>query len=86
MILDGELEKITKYLGYTDELNVPSKDTYLYQEDLETLKENYDNGYTSYDDLVRIFSYLGCDPEKFGYENSIEITSDAKDFVKGLLD
>lgn len=82
----GELEKITKNLGYTNELNVPSKDTYLFQKDLEILKENYDNGYTSYDDLVRIFSYLGCEPEKFGYEDSIEITNDAKKFMKDLLD
>ena len=86
LVLDGELEKITKNLGYTDELNVPSKDTYLFQKDLEILKENYDNGDTTYDDLVRIFSYLGCEPEKFGYDDSIEITDDAKDFVKGLLD
>lgn len=86
IVSDGELEKITKNLGYTNELNVPSKDTYLYQKDLEILKENYDNGFTSYDDLVRIFSYLGCKPEKFGYEDDIEITDDAKEFMKGLLD
>lgn len=86
IVIDGKLEKITKNLGYINELNVPSKATCLFQEDLELLKENYDNGHTSYDDLVRIFSYLGCEPEKFGYEDSIEITDEAKDFMKGLLD
>ncbi|ADL50537.1 protein of unknown function DUF955 [Clostridium cellulovorans 743B] len=84
--VDGELERITKSLGYTNKLNTPSKATYLFQNDLEILKENYDNGYTSYDDLVRIFSYLGCEPEKFGYEDGIDITDDAKDFMKSLLE
>ncbi|MBW9145272.1 hypothetical protein KTC92_14915 [Clostridium sp. CM027] len=60
MVLDGQLGNITKNLGYTNELNVPSKDTYLLPNGLEVLKENYENGDTSYDDLVRIFSYLGC--------------------------
>jgi Zn-dependent peptidase ImmA (M78 family) len=83
---DGELEKITKNLGYTNELNVPSKATYLSQKDLEIIKENYDKGYITYDDLVRFFSYLGCEPEKFGYENNIELTDAAKDFMKSLLD
>lgn len=81
-----ELEKVTKNLGYSNELNVPSKATYLSQKDLENIKENYDKGYTPYDDLVRLFSYLGCEPEKFGYENNIEPTDAAKDFIKNLLD
>jgi len=83
---DGELEKVTKNLGYTNELNVPSEATCLSQKDLEIIKENYDKGHTSYDDLVRFFSYLGCEPEKFGYENNIELTDAAKDFMKRLLD
>lgn len=81
-----ELEKITKNLGYTNELNTPSNATYLSQKDLEIIKENYDKGYISYDDLVRFFSYLGCEPEKFGYENNIDLTDAAKDFMKSLLD
>ncbi|WP_304519732.1 ImmA/IrrE family metallo-endopeptidase [Clostridium estertheticum] len=86
MVPDGQLENITKNLGYTNELNLPSMDTHLLQNDLEILKENYDNKNTTYDDLVRIFSYLGCKPEKFGYEDGIEITDDAKAFMKSLLD
>ena len=86
MVPDGQLENITKNLGYTNELNLPSRDTHLLQNDLEILKENYDNKNTTYDDLVRIFSYLGCKPEKFGYEDAIEITDDAKDFMKSLLE
>lgn len=84
--MEGELEKITKSLGYTNELNTQSKDTYLLQKDLEVLKDNYDKGYTSYDDMVRIFGYLGCEPEKFGYENEVELSNEAKEFMKGLLD
>ena len=81
-VITGQLESITKILGYSNELNIPSKDTYLLQNDLENLKKNYDTGNTSYDDLVRIFSYLGCEPEKFGYEDSIEITAEANDFMQ----
>jgi len=82
----GGLEKLTQSLGYTNELNQPSKDTYLLPKDLEIIKENYENGHTSYDDLVRIFSYLGCEPEKFGYENKVAISKEADDFMKSLLD
>ena len=86
LFAEGELEKITKTLGYDNKLNIPSKDAYLLQKDMEIIKENFDEGYTSYDDLVRIFGYLGCQPEKFGYENKIDLTDAAKDFMKGLLD
>ena len=78
------LEELTIKLGYDNDLNIPSKVTLISQKDLETIKENYDNGNTSYDDLVRIFSYLGCDPEKFGYEDSQKITNEAIDFMKSL--
>lgn len=80
-----DLEKMTKNLGYSNELNLPSKDTYLSQRDLELIKDNYDKGYISYDDLVRVFGYLGCEPEKFGYENNMDLTDDAKEFMKSLL-
>jgi Zn-dependent peptidase ImmA (M78 family) len=80
-----DLEKMTKNLGYSNELNLPSKDTYLSQRDLELIKDNYDKGYISYDDLVRFFGYLGCEPEKFGYENNMDLTDDAKEFMKSLL-
>lgn len=82
----SELEKVTKSLGYSNELNIPSKDTYLLQKDLELLKDNFDKGYTSYDDLVRIFGYLGCEPERFGYEDKIELSDDAKAFMNSFLD
>lgn len=79
------LEKLTKNLGYTNELNIPSKEMYITQKDLENIKVNYENGNNTYDDLVRIFNYLGCEPEKFGYDDNIEMTDEALEFMKSLL-
>lgn len=79
-----ELEKLTKKLGYTNELNIPSKEMYLIPKDLERIKVNYENGDITYDDLVVIFGYLGCKPERFGYEDNIEITDEALEFMKSL--
>lgn len=84
--IQGALERLTKQLGYSNELNVPSEATFLLQKDLETIRKNYQNGATSYDDLVRIFSYLGCEPESFGYELDHELTEEAKEFMNSLLD
>lgn len=78
------LNRLTKNLGYTNELNLPSKDTYLNTRDLQNIRVNYENGDTTYDDLVRIFSYLGCEPEKFGYEEDIEISDEVAEFMKAL--
>lgn len=78
------LEKLTKNLGYTNELNIPSKHNYLNPNDLQNIRVNYENGDTTFDDLVRIFSYLGCDPEKFGYEENIDISDEASKFMKAL--
>lgn len=86
LLSQGELQKLTKNLGYSNDLNTPSQDTLILQKDLEIIRKNYDNGDTTYDDLVRIFGYLGCDPEKFGYEEDSELTEAAKDFIKNLLD
>lgn len=83
---EGALEKITKSLGHDQALNKPSKETVLLQKDLKVIKDNYDKGDTSFDDLVRIFGYLGCEPEKFGYENENELTEEAKDFMNYLLE
>lgn len=78
------LEKLTKNLGYSNDLNIPSKEMYLNPKDLEDIKVNYEKGQTSYDDLVRIFNYLGCEPVRFGYEDSIELTDEAVEFMKSL--
>ena len=85
LVEEGKLELITKQLGYSNSLNTPSKETYLLQKDLRVLKDNYDNGLTSYDDLYRIFSYLGCTPEKFGYEEDLSISDEAVDFMNSLM-
>lgn len=79
-----ELEELTKNLGYTNELNIPSRSTYLGQNDLQNIRVNYKNGDIDYDDLVRIFSYLGCEPEKFGYYRKQDISDDALEFMKAL--
>ena len=79
-----ELEELTKNLGYTNELNIPSRSTYLGQNDLQNIRVNYKNGDIDYDDLVRIFSYLGCEPEKFGYYRKKDISDDALEFMKAL--
>lgn len=84
--VEGKLQDITKKLGRSNELNTPSKDTYILQKNLEVIKSNFENEYTTYDDLVRIFGYLGCPPEKFGYEESIVLSEGAKDFMKSLED
>lgn len=58
----------------------------ILQKNLEVLKSNFESQYTTYNDLVRIFGYLGCTPEKFGYEDTNELTQAAKDFMKSLQD
>jgi Zn-dependent peptidase ImmA (M78 family) len=82
--IPGELETVTKKLGYTNSINLPSKDTFILQRDLEVIKSNYDKGYTSYDDLIRIFGYLGCEPEKYGYSKDSVLTEEAIDLIKSL--
>lgn len=82
----GKLQKLTKKLGRSNDINTPSKDTYILQKNLEVLKCNFESGDTTYDDLVRILGYLGSTPEEFGYEDNTELTEEAKDFMKSLLD
>lgn len=82
--VEGKLKELTKKLGRSNDLNIPSKDTYVLQKNLEVLKSNFENGYTSYDDLIRIFGYLGCAPEKFGYEDNTELSEGAKNFMKSI--
>ena len=84
--IEGKLQDLTKKLGRNNDLNTPSKDTYILQKNLEILKSNFESGHTTYDDLIRVFGYLGCTPDKFGYEENIELTEEAKDFMKGLQD
>jgi Zn-dependent peptidase ImmA (M78 family) len=84
--VEGKLQDLTKKLGRSNDLNIPSENNYLLQKNLEVIKSNFESGHTTYDDLVRIFGYLGCSPEKFGYEDKIELTEAAKDFIKSLED
>lgn len=62
------LSKLTQKLGFSNMLNEPSKVVYLPKKLLKAVEENYRNGFTSYDDLVVLFSYCDAIPEKFGYE------------------
>ena len=84
--IDGKLQELTKKFGRSNELNTPSKVSYIRQKNLEVLKSNFEKGYTSFDDLVRIFGYLGSTPEQFGYEENTDLSQDAKEFMKSLLD
>jgi hypothetical protein len=49
---------LTKKLGYSNELNEPSKTITLPRKNLKAVDENYKNKDTSFDDLIVLFSYL----------------------------
>lgn len=74
---DNGLSKLTQKLGFSNMLNEPSKVVYLPKKLLKAVEENFRNGYTSYDDLVVLFSYCDSIPEDFGYEEE-DLSEDAK--------
>ncbi|ODA43032.1 ImmA/IrrE family metallo-endopeptidase [Desulfosporosinus sp. BG] len=75
----------TKRLGYSNDLNEPSKTkVYLPRVILTMIEENYKSSLTSYDDLTVLFNYAGSDPEDFGYEENEELTDVAKELEAKL--
>lgn len=79
LLQKNELSKLTKRLGYTNDLNEPSRNrVYLPKLILTMIKENYDNLLINYDDLTVLFSYCNAIPEDFGYEEDEELTDAAK--------
>lgn len=69
-ILDkgNELSKLTQKLGYSNQLNEPTKAIHLPREFLKAIEHNFKNSNTSYDDLVVLFGYCDLSPEDFGYD------------------
>ncbi|MFW6282357.1 MAG: ImmA/IrrE family metallo-endopeptidase [bacterium] len=79
-----ELEKITRKLGYDNNLNQPSKKEELPKKFLKAIEENYDNKEINYDDLIVIFGYGNLNPKSFGYEENNSLSNEAKKFVEQL--
>lgn len=82
--IEGQLQELTKKLGRGNELNIPSRACFIMQRNLAIIKHNFEKGCTTYDDLVRIFGYLGTTPEEFGYEDSKELSQEAIKFMESL--
>lgn len=85
-ILDkgNELEKLTKKLGYSNELNEPTRDISLPKDLLNATRANYENKDTTYNDLYVLFSYCNLSPEKFGYEEP-ELSQNANALMEKVL-
>jgi hypothetical protein len=81
---DIELIKLTKRLGYSDELNKPSFKVQLPKNFLKAIEENYKNNNISFDDLTVIFGYCNLEPGYFGYEEDEELSEDAKSLMEEL--
>lgn len=80
-----ELKRRTVKLGYSNEVNTQSKAHNISIKYLEIIKNNFENGNTDFDELVRIFDYLGCTPEEYGYQKYTDELSDkAKAFIDNL--
>ena len=77
IVKKNELFKLTQKLGYSNQLNIPTKKVYLPKELLKAIEANYKNKNTTYDDLVVLFGYCDLSPEDFGYEED-ELTDSAK--------
>lgn len=85
LLKKNALSQITKRLGYSGELNEPSKTkVYLPKVILTMVEENYKRNLTSYDDLAVVFSYAGVNPEEFGYEENEELAESAKELEAKL--
>jgi len=79
-----ELEKTTLMLGFDNTVNIASRAHYISNQYLDMIKTNYDNKLISFDDLIRIFNYLGVEPERFGYEKYNKLSADAEKFMDNL--
>jgi len=85
LLQNNGLSQLTKRLGYTNDLNEPSKTkAYLPKVILTMVEENYKSSLVSYDDLVVLFSYAGANAEDFGYEEDEELSDAAKALEKNL--
>jgi Zn-dependent peptidase ImmA (M78 family) len=85
-ILDEKenLLKLTKKLGFSNDLNVPSREVVLPRKFLKAIEENYKNKNITYDDLIVIFGYGNLKPEFFGYEEENSLSDEAKKFIRQI--
>lgn len=84
ILLNDELEILTKKLGYTNLLNQPSNEVHLPKRLLISVKENFDKGEIDFDDLSAIFSYCNMTPEDFGYNQEEKLSASVKAFLDDL--
>ena len=63
-----KLQSLTKREGYSTELIVPSKATDISKEYIEYVKNNYERGNISYENMKSSFEFIGLTPDDFGYE------------------
>jgi len=63
-----KLQSLTKREGYSIDLIIPSKVTYISKEYIEFVKSNYERGNISYENMKSSFEFIGLTPNDFGYE------------------
>jgi Zn-dependent peptidase ImmA (M78 family) len=63
-----QLQSLTKREGYGIDLIIPSKVTYIPKEYIEFVKNNYERGNISYENMKSSFEFIGLIPDDFGYE------------------
>jgi len=80
---EESLPTLTKKLGYTNELNEPTKIFSLPKRLLKAVDDNYNEGSTSMDDLRVIFSYCDQTPQYFGYKED-ELSDQARALMKKI--
>jgi Zn-dependent peptidase ImmA (M78 family) len=66
------LQSLTKREGYSIELIIPSKETYVPTEYTEFIKSNYERGNISYKNMENSLEFIGLTPEQFGYKYPLE--------------
>jgi Zn-dependent peptidase ImmA (M78 family) len=67
-----QLQSLTKREGYSIELIIPSKETYVPTEYIEFVKSNYERGNISYKNMKNSLEFIGLTPGQFGYEYPLE--------------
>lgn len=61
------LQRITMMEGYTKELIIPSKISYISKEFIEKAKLNFENNIISYGMLSKLLNFINQEPENYGY-------------------
>jgi len=61
-----KLQALTREEGYSLDLIVPSRVTYIPKEYLIYVKSNYENGKVTYEELKKTLEYIDLRPEDLG--------------------